>query len=114
MLDNSEYIRCLSVFCSRQGVPSNSLMHFSFLITPKLLPNLTDMEEEAMTILFVMNGPYNFGSPTEWSVDEITGQEVSKRKRQITGEEDDEENAGNLSGSSSSKNSGKKSRRFRD
>jgi structural maintenance of chromosomes protein 5 len=37
-----------------------------FLITPKLLPNLTAMEEEAMTILFVFNGPFNFKSPTEW------------------------------------------------
>lgn len=37
-----------------------------FLITPKLLPNLTDMEEEAMTLLFVFNGPFNFKSPTEW------------------------------------------------
>jgi chromosome segregation ATPase len=27
-----------------------------FLITPKLLPNLYDMEEEAMTLLFIFNG----------------------------------------------------------
>ena len=39
-----------------------------FLITPKLLPNLTAMEEEAMTVLFVFNGPYNFKSPTEWGM----------------------------------------------
>jgi structural maintenance of chromosomes protein 5 len=37
-----------------------------FLITPKLLPNLTDMENEAMTILFVFNGPYIFETPTQW------------------------------------------------
>jgi structural maintenance of chromosomes protein 5 len=37
-----------------------------FLITPKLLPNLTDMENEAMTILFVFNGPFVFESPTQW------------------------------------------------
>ena len=30
-----------------------------FLITPKLLPNLFDMEQEAMTILFVFNGKSN-------------------------------------------------------
>jgi chromosome segregation ATPase len=30
-----------------------------FLITPKLLPNLYDMEQEAMTILFVFNGKSN-------------------------------------------------------
>lgn len=29
-----------------------------FLITPKLLPNLTDMEHEAASVLFVMNGTY--------------------------------------------------------
>jgi chromosome segregation ATPase len=32
-----------------------------FLITPKLLPNLTDMEHEAVTLLFVMNGKYYHG-----------------------------------------------------
>jgi structural maintenance of chromosomes protein 5 len=49
--------------------PTSSLTDHSgqyFLITPKLLPNLTDMEEEAMTLLFVFNGPFNFKSPTEW------------------------------------------------
>ena len=71
----------------------------SFLITPKLLPNLTAMEEEAMTILFVMNGPHNFRSPTQWSVDEIVGESASTQKRnQITGEDSEEENSGNTSG----------------
>lgn len=37
-----------------------------FLITPKLLPNLTDMENEAMTILFVFNGQYMFEDPNQW------------------------------------------------
>jgi structural maintenance of chromosomes protein 5 len=37
-----------------------------FLITPKLLPNLTDMENDAITILFVFNGPYCFETPTQW------------------------------------------------
>ena len=30
-----------------------------FLITPKLLPNLYDMEEDGMTVLFVFNGKWN-------------------------------------------------------
>ena len=49
---------------------SNTIDHSGqyFLITPKLLPNLTAMEEEAMTILFVFNGPFNFKSQTEWSM----------------------------------------------
>ena len=29
-----------------------------FLITPKLLPNLYDMEVEGMTVLFIFNGTY--------------------------------------------------------
>jgi chromosome segregation ATPase len=35
-----------------------------FLITPKLLPNLYDMEEEAMTVLFIFNGmcPLDYSS----------------------------------------------------
>jgi structural maintenance of chromosomes protein 5 len=39
-----------------------------FLITPKLLPNLTDMENEAVTVLFVFNGPHNFKSSAEWQI----------------------------------------------
>lgn len=42
-----------------------------FLITPKLLPNLYDMEEEAMTILFVFNGQHNFSTPDEWQMKHI-------------------------------------------
>lgn len=38
-----------------------------FLITPKLLPNLYDMESEAMTVLFVFNGKSNV-----WSVLGVT------------------------------------------
>lgn len=38
-----------------QQNPSNHSGQY-FLITPKLLPNLTDMEEEDVTILFVFNG----------------------------------------------------------
>ena len=33
-----------------------------FLITPKLLPHLYDMEQEAMTVLFVFNGKSNVWS----------------------------------------------------
>ena len=81
---------------------------FSFLITPKLLPNLTAMEEEAMTVLFVFNGPFNMKSPTEWSLEDIIGAGLSRKKRNH-GEADDEENAGNLLGGDESH--GKKTRR---
>ena len=67
----------------------------SFLITPKLLPNLTAMEEEAMTVLFVFNGPFNMKSPTEWNLDDIVGAGLLRNKR-TRGEVDDEENAVNV------------------
>ena len=38
-----------------------------FLITPKLLPNLTDMEQEDVTILCIFNGPFNFSHYNDWS-----------------------------------------------
>lgn len=62
-----------------------------------------------MTILFVMNGPFNFRSPTQWSVDEIAG-EANSQKRRIKGAEDEEENSGNSQGSSA-RRSQKKARR---
>lgn len=48
-----------------------------------------------MTVLFVFNGPANFASPTEWSVEDIIKASAQSRKRQITGEENDEENSQN-------------------
>lgn len=37
-----------------------------FLITPKLLPNLTDMEHDEVTILCIFNGPYNLKDSSDW------------------------------------------------
>lgn len=76
-----------------------------FLITPKLLPNLYDMEVEAMTVLFVFNGPYNFKSPTEWNVDRILG---SNKKRAIAVEADADEEDGENNGNVIPRKSGKK------
>ena len=59
-----------------------------FLITPKLLPNLYDMEDEAMTVLFVLNGPFNFKHPTDWNIDNL----VNCRKRPAISPSDDQEN----------------------
>merc|ERR1739845_91077 len=39
-----------------------------FLITPKLLPNLTDMENDGVTILCIFNGPYNFKNISDWNI----------------------------------------------
>jgi hypothetical protein len=85
----------------------------SFLITPKLLPNLTTMEEEAMTILFVFNGAFNFRSPTDWRMESIIGSRGGQKRRAITGEEDEEENSMNSRPESSSTRNSKKSRRSR-
>jgi structural maintenance of chromosomes protein 5 len=52
------------------GDPTNHSGQY-FLITPKLLPNLYDMEAEAVTVLVVFNGPKSFQSPTEWNVDNM-------------------------------------------
>lgn len=42
-----------------------------FLITPKLLPNLTDMEEEAVTVHIITNGPLTFENPRDWNPNEF-------------------------------------------
>ena len=48
-----------------------------FLITPKLLPNLTDMENEDVTVHCIFNGPFNFKHFGDWDVDAFVG---SKRR----------------------------------
>lgn len=61
-----------------------------FLITPKLLPNLYDMEVEAMTVLFIFNGPYNVKDPLDWNIRKL----IELRKRALGEMEDnvDDEN----------------------
>jgi len=64
-----------------------------FLITPKLLPNLMDMEEEQLTVLFVTNGPFNFSNPTEWNVSHmvaLANQEAASDKAAYS---EDQENS---------------------
>lgn len=51
-----------------------------FLITPKLLPNLVDMEVEAMTIQCIFNGPYNLRNPSDWDVEKLV---AARQKRPI-------------------------------
>ncbi len=40
-----------------------------FLITPKLLPNLTDMENENVTLQVIFNGPFNFKHYLDFNTD---------------------------------------------
>jgi hypothetical protein len=64
-----------------------------FLITPKLLPNLYDMEVEAMTVLFIFNGTYNVRDPNDLNIAKL----LALRKRSITetAAADDDENTSN-------------------
>merc|ERR1712127_430889 len=55
-----------------QGEKSNHCVQY-FLITPKLLPNLTDMENENVTVLFIFNGPFNFNHFSDWKCDKFIG-----------------------------------------
>jgi len=60
--------------------PTDSLSDHSgqyFLITPKLLPNLTDMENESVTILCIFNGNHNFNHYGDWNVESF----LQSRKR---------------------------------
>jgi hypothetical protein len=69
-----------------------------FLITPKLLPNLVDMETEAITIQCIFNGPYNLRLPSDWDVEKLV---ALRSKRTIENEATgDEENTTNSQSSS--------------
>ena len=48
-------------------VPFDQLLTTPPVSSGQLLPNLNDMEEEAMTILVVTNGPGNFNNNDEWN-----------------------------------------------
>jgi hypothetical protein len=79
-----------------------------FLITPKLLPNLYDMEVEAMTVLFIFNGPFNVKNSRDLDVANL----LSLRKRSVLEGDavDDEENTPN-SQSTATRRPQKQSRR---
>jgi len=58
-----------------------------FLITPKLLPNLFEMEEEAVTILNIFNGPHGLDDPTAWNVETF----IEAAKRGLDSDDESEE-----------------------
>lgn len=57
-----------------------------FLITPKLLPNLTDMENENVTVHCIFNGPYNFKHFGDWDVDKFLSSRRKMARSQIARE----------------------------
>lgn len=68
--DRNERLVFSRIVANSCNAPKKSLTDHSgqyFLITPKLLPNLVAMENEAITVLFVFNGTYNFKTSREWS-----------------------------------------------
>ena len=76
---------------STKPPPKGDLTNHSgqyFLITPKLLPNLYDMESEAMTVLFIFNGPQNFDHPRDWNTERFIEGAV-RAASQVTEEGDD-------------------------
>lgn len=64
-----------------------------WLITPKLLPNLFDMEVAAMNVICIFNGPYTLSNPTDWNTEKL----VAIRKRRREELDDDEDDDGNKS-----------------
>ena len=62
-----------------------------WLITPKLLPNLTDMEVEAMNVLFIFNGPYNLKNPQDWSTKDLIATRKRRREESTVDDELEEE-----------------------
>jgi len=57
-----------------------------FLITPKLLPNLTQMENEGVTILCIFNGVHNFNHYGDWNADNFL---QWRNKRTVKDEDND-------------------------
>jgi chromosome segregation ATPase len=99
---------------STQPPKRDSLANHSgqyFLITPKLLPNLVDMEEEAVTVHVITNGAYTFENPLDWNPDKFV--EIGER-RQAAGVAVVDENSpevANVGGESESSTTKKKKRR---
>lgn len=65
-----------------------------FLITPKLLDFMTDMENEAVAIQIVMNGGLNFINPTDWNAENLmlVGEASGKRPLATEAESENSQN----------------------
>jgi len=62
-----------------------------WLITPKLLPNLNDMEVAAINVVCIFNGPFNLEKPTDWCAKELIGIANRKRRHNRIGADDEGE-----------------------
>jgi hypothetical protein len=54
-----------------------------WLITPKLLPNLIDMEVAAMNVVCIFNGPHNLQNPQDWCTRKLIA--IRKRRHEQLG-----------------------------
>eukprot|EP00531_Pseudo-nitzschia_arenysensis_P017234 CAMPEP_0116132262 /NCGR_PEP_ID=MMETSP0329-20121206/9453_1 /TAXON_ID=697910 /ORGANISM="Pseudo-nitzschia arenysensis, Strain B593" /LENGTH=1129 /DNA_ID=CAMNT_0003626763 /DNA_START=129 /DNA_END=3518 /DNA_ORIENTATION=+ len=63
-----------------EGGPTDHCGQY-WLITPKLLPNLIDMEVAAMNVICIFNGPYTLKNPTDWCTEKLV--EIGKRRREL-------------------------------
>lgn len=62
-----------------------------FLITPKLLPNLEGMDNPLVTVLVVLNGPFNFKDCRDWNVSKfLENAETKKRSGELESENEDD------------------------
>lgn len=89
--DRNERLVFKRIVTNSTKKPAKSLTDHAgqyFLITPKLLPNLTDMEEHAVTIQFVYNGIYNFKHPKDCDFSNL----LDSRSKRSNDTDDDKEN----------------------
>ena len=70
-----------------------------FLITPKLLRNWYDMEEEAVTVHVVTNGPFTFPTPLDWNpanfVKMATEDDDGRESKPVESDDNDNEDGEN-------------------
>lgn len=84
IFERQVFSRVVKNSCAPLKLPSKPAEHSGqyFLITPKLLPNLTAMENEDVTVLIIFNGPYmNLGHI-------VTPEYIRKRKSLGNGYDD--------------------------
>ena len=62
-----------------------------FLITPKLLPNLTDMENEEITVLIIFNGPF-------MGLNQINTNDYIRKRKALGGSYDDHQEQKEMAG----------------
>lgn len=84
-----------------EGAPHTHIGQY-FLITPKLLPNLTAMENDDVTMLCIFNGPMNFDFCTDWNVEKFLADRKRFRAGSSNDDSDDDDEDGYARGTAQS------------